>query len=334
MAFSKQEALSLLQKAMKENRLGHAYLLCGSSESEVGLLSEEVASLVLGCSLLHLPDHPDFYEIEPESKARKILTEQMRNLEEALHLKPQLSSYKVVVIHDADRMVPAAANAFLKTLEEPPDKTVLLLVTLLPEALLETIRSRCITMALHEAGRPQPSKHEEEIEALMKNFFKEGAPTDATAAFQLTRAFQSLLSAAREEAAENAAEEFQAEKQHYGKTTDGSWGDHREDHFKATAEAAALESRSLLLAGVANYFGTGLRNLYQEGKTQKNHQQKVVSLLSCMEVIESLRHSLEQGVQEALALEAGFLELMEIHRDGNDGRDGRQEASTKKKNNT
>ena len=313
MSFSKQEALSLLQKAIEENRLAHAYLLCGSSKEEVGLLSEEVASLILGCSLLHLPEHPDFHQVEPESKARKILTEQMRNLEEALHLKPQVSSYKVVVIHDADRMVPAAANAFLKTLEEPPDKTVLLLVTLLPEAMLATIRSRCIAMTLHETGLSPQSEYEKKIEVLMESFFKEGAPADATAAFQCTRAFQVLLSAAREEAVEGSAEEFQAEKQHYGKTTDGSWEDLREEHFKATAEAAALESRSLLLAGIANYFGRCLTRLY-EVESEENHQ-RAASLLRSLEIIEALRHSLEQGVQEALALEAGFLELMKIHGD-------------------
>ncbi|MFZ4115125.1 MAG: hypothetical protein ACOYK6_00205 [Chthoniobacterales bacterium] len=311
MPFSKHEALALLQKALEEDRLGHAYLLCGSSKEEVGLLSEEVASLILGCSLLHLQEHPDFHQVEPESKARKILTDQMRQLEEALHLKAQASSYKVAVIHDADRMVPAAANAFLKTLEEPPERTVLFLVTLLPEAILATIRSRCITITLHEADSAFQNEYEEKIERVMEYFFKEGAPTDATAAFQLTRAFQELLSTAREKATEGAQEEFQVEKKRYGKTTDGSWEDLREEHFKATAEATALESRSLLLVGVENYFGMRLRNLYQQEESGERHE-RGTSLLRALGIVESLRHSLEQGVQEALALEAGFLELMEV----------------------
>lgn len=306
MAFSKQEALLLFKKALQENRLGHAYLLSGASQEEVGLLSEEVASLILECTLLHLPEHPDFYEVEPESKARKILTEQMRNLEEALHLKAQQSSYKVVVIHAADRMVPAASNAFLKTLEEPPDKTILLLETLLPEAVLETIRSRCIKIALHETTSVSKNEHQQKIEVVMKKFFSEGAPADATAAFQCTRSFQAVLAAAREEALERAEEEFQAEKKHYGKTTESSWEDVREEHYKATAEAAALESRSLLLLEVAHYFGVELRSLYEQG----GDLQRAASLLRSLETVESMRNALEQGIQEALALETGFLKLM------------------------
>ncbi len=308
MPFSKQEALLLIKKALEEDRLGHAYLLCGSSQEEIGVFSEELASRILGCSLLHLSEHPDFHLVEPESKARKILTEQMRHLEEKLHLKPQASSYKVAVIHDADRMVPAAANAFLKTLEEPPDKTVLLLVTLLPEAILATIRSRSLVISLHEKDLFLESEIEKKIEIIMHEFFKEDAPKDATAAFQCVRAFQELLSTARKEALEEAEEEFQIEKKQYGKTTDGSWEDLREEHFKATAEAASLESRSLLIAGVTNYFGSCLRKLYQQQNSEIDS--KAASLLRALEIVESLRNSLEQGVQEALALEAGFLELM------------------------
>lgn len=305
MAFSKTEALSLFKKALDENRLGHAYLISGSSKEDVGLLSEEMASLILGCSLLNLQAHPDFHDVKPESKARRILTEQIRHLEDELHLKPQTSLYKVAVIHDADRMIPAGANAFLKTLEEPPDKTVLLLVTLLPEAILPTIRSRCLMIALHAVGKLEQCEYTSKIEILMKETFYDGAPHDINAAFACTRAFQELLAIARKEALQAVDEEFEIEKKQYGKTTDRSWESLREEHFKAVGEAKALEARSLLLAGVTNYFATRLRNRYeQEGPT------KSLSLLRALETVDSLRHSLEQGVQETLALEAGFLELM------------------------
>jgi len=313
MAFSKEQALDLLKKALVENRLGHAYLLSGPSYAAMEQLSEELAALVLECSLLHVETHPDFHSIEPESKARKILTEQMRALEEELHLKSQQSAYKVVIIHDADRLVPAAANAFLKTLEEPPDKTLLLLLSVVPEALLQTIRSRCIALPLYELSEVPRGEHEEKMLERMKHFFSPEAPTDATAAFQLTRSFQALLSAAREEAVEAAHEEFHSEKKHYGKTTEASWESHREEHFKATAEAVALGNRSLLLAVVADYFGNRLRGIYGGSSQKERDDHEVVRLLRCMEVVESLRTSLERGVQEPLALEAGFLELMRAY---------------------
>lgn len=307
MAFSKNQIIALLKKALEENRLGHAYLITGSFHDGMETIAEELASMVIPCSLLEVKLHPDVYMVEPESKSRKILTEQMRDLEEALHLKPQQSHYKVAIIHDAERMVPSAANAFLKTLEEPPDQTLLLLTTSLPEALLETIRSRCIRLSIHSGEEPLQGEHEKKAAVWMETFFKEGATRNAAAAFQLTRHFQELLTTIREEAVERAEEEFHLEKQHFGKTTEGHWEGAREQYFKAAAEASVLAQRSLLIDVVAAYFGTQLCM-----GAQQEHQHEVVSLLRSLELVEKLRNSLESGVQEALALEAGFLELMRV----------------------
>ncbi|MBX9742673.1 MAG: hypothetical protein K2W99_03945 [Chthoniobacterales bacterium] len=314
MPFSKEQALHFLKKAATEERLAHAYLITGSTSAGIGLLTEELAVLMLGCSLLHLENHPDFYLIEPESKARKIVVEQMRVLEEALALSPQMGAYKVAIIHDVDRMVPAAANAFLKTLEEPSDKTLLLLTTTFPEGVLKTIQSRCVLLPLHEKEKPPQEDYEKKCKQLAATFFHPEAVTDATAAFQLTRAFQALLEEVRKIATASSDQEFRAEKQHYGKTTEAAWESRREEHFKATAEALALGHRSSLLSTLADYFGDRLRSLYQE-KDQHDQEQEMVRLLRSLEIVESLQRSLESGVQETLALEAGFLELMQIHKD-------------------
>ena len=94
----------------------------------------------------------DFHGIEPESKSRKILVEQIRELEASLRMHATRAKVKFGVVYEADRLMPQAANAFLKTLEEPPDHSLLILVTALPEALLETIRSRCIEVSLRAPG--------------------------------------------------------------------------------------------------------------------------------------------------------------------------------------
>ena len=86
---------------------------------------------------------------EPESKSRRIVIEQIRELEHALQMRSTNGRRKVVIISEADRLQPQAANAFLKTLEEPPSNSLLLLLTALPEALPDTIVSRCISI-------PQP----------------------------------------------------------------------------------------------------------------------------------------------------------------------------------
>ena len=90
-----------------------------------------------------MADQADFHGIEPESKSRKILVEQIRELEASLRLHATRAKVKFGVVYEADRLMPQAANAFLKTLEEPPDHSLLILVTALPQALLDTIRSRC-----------------------------------------------------------------------------------------------------------------------------------------------------------------------------------------------
>jgi len=307
MAFSKEEALQLLEKALREGRLGHAYLISGPPGSGVDEFADELAGHFLGSGEIQVHQHPDFHAIEPGSKSRRLLIEQVRELEESIHRTPERGSRKVAVIRDADRLMPQAANAFLKTLEEPPNGSLLLLTSELPEALLETIRSRCITVVLHSRNRAPANSREERLAVMMKRFFGSESRTDATAAFGLTRGFRDLLEEARETASERSKEELSAEKAHFGKTTDGDW-DQREESLKASAESEALQERSRLLGLVADYFGAALRQLHETGEVHDSDESR--RLIRCLDAVEKLRSSLERGIQEALALEAGFLELM------------------------
>lgn len=307
MAFTKDEALRLLEKALAEGHLGHAYLVSGSPGSGVRELGNELAALFLGAGEISVEKHPDFHAIEPESKSRRLLTEQVRELEHAIHRMPEKGSRKVAVVRDADRLMPQAANAFLKTLEEPPDGSLLILTSELPEALLETIRSRCISVVLH-ASTPLPKgSREERLAGRLPEFFGSGSKTDATAAFGLTRVFRDLIEEVREEAAERIKEELAAEKAHFGKTTEGDW-EAREEALKASSEAEVLRERSQLLGVVADHFGTSLRKI-NSGEMEADEAESR-RLIRCLDAVEKLRGTLERGIQEGLALEAGFLELM------------------------
>jgi DNA polymerase-3 subunit delta' len=312
MAFSRQEALRLLGKALSEDRLGHAYLVSGRAGSGVEEVASELAGMFLGCGPVSVQANPDFHLIAPGSKSRRLLIDQVRELEEVLHRTPEAGSRKVGMIRDADRLMPAAANAFLKTLEEPPDGSLLLLTTELPEALLETVRSRCIMVPLRPLANGPVSSREERLMAQVKTSFAQGAPSDATAAFAFTKVFRDLLTEAREEAVERAGEDLAAEKQHFSKTTDGADWDVREDQLKATTEAEVLQERSRLLGVVADHFGTSLRSLHEGGRTTGAAESR--RLLLSLEALERLRASLERGLQESLVLEAGFLELMTAYR--------------------
>jgi DNA polymerase-3 subunit delta' len=95
----------------------------------------------ISCRKISKGSHPDLLLIQPERGEIRI--EMIRSIEEFLSMKPFESRKKVVLIDDAETMNISAANAFLKTLEEPPAESVILLVSTNADNLLDTIKSRC-----------------------------------------------------------------------------------------------------------------------------------------------------------------------------------------------
>lgn len=118
------------------------YLIC--LDKQENTYCGECAS----CKLFSANTHPDFIQLQPKEPGKAILVPAIRVLLSKLHLKPQYSSYRVVIIRPADKMNINAANAFLKCLEEPPERTVFLLLTEQMQALPATIRSRCQKMLI------------------------------------------------------------------------------------------------------------------------------------------------------------------------------------------
>lgn len=95
------------------------------------------------CQQFEAGSHPDFYLLEPEEAGKQIKIDQVRQLGQALALVSHQGGYRVAIIHPAENMNLAAANSLLKTLEEPPQNTLLMLVTAQPSQLPATILSRC-----------------------------------------------------------------------------------------------------------------------------------------------------------------------------------------------
>jgi len=93
------------------------------------------------CSLYEAGNHTDMQLIQPEEQGRQIKVEQIRTLIDGIMLKSQYEGYKIAIIKPADAMNRSAANTLLKTLEEPPPLSILILVTQRPERLPVTIRS-------------------------------------------------------------------------------------------------------------------------------------------------------------------------------------------------
>lgn len=105
------------------------------------------------CHLFHAATHPDILRLEPEEEGKIIGVEQIRTLIAKLLLKPQFETPRVVIIHPAEQMNRAAANAFLKCLEEPTERTSIILVTAKPHLLPATIASRCQKMTIGTPAR-------------------------------------------------------------------------------------------------------------------------------------------------------------------------------------
>ncbi len=170
MAFARTTALEFLRRAHEQNRLAHAYLITGAPGSGKELLAAELASLVNGTATKDVfsAKAREVFIARPESKSRRIVTAQIRALEHALQMRAADGRRKVAIVPDADRLQTEAANAFLKTLEEPPKDSLLLLLSALPEALPETILSRCISIPLASDGEPQSKKEQEKFVKLLQ----------------------------------------------------------------------------------------------------------------------------------------------------------------------
>lgn len=125
--FTRQFIQSLLCDGSSEDR-GDKGLGCGRCKP---------------CSLYAANTHPDVYWIGLEENSKQIKIDQIRALTEKLGLKSQQGGYRAAVINPADRLNTAAANSLLKTLEEPGENTLLILITDRPGQLPATIRSRC-----------------------------------------------------------------------------------------------------------------------------------------------------------------------------------------------
>ena len=145
-------SLRAFTSALARGRLAHAILVHGDHPPAL-----EAACLELTGKLLQTKDatkHPDFFGLRPAGKARFIKVDDLREFLRKIQLTSSAGPRKVGVVYEADRMQAPAANAFLKTLEEPPADTTLFLLTTRPNDLLPTIRSRCFHLRLPAASAP------------------------------------------------------------------------------------------------------------------------------------------------------------------------------------
>lgn len=174
------KALKMLTGTLKKNKLPSAILMSGQKGVGKRLAAINYAKAINclesadfdscdicpSCKKTDSGIHPDIHTIEPTNDEIKI--DSIRRLEEVLSLKPFEGRKKIVIIDDSDRMNANAANAFLKTLEEPPDNSIIILISSNEDSLPATIISRCVRICFS----PLPS------ETCKKIIFAHIAPED------------------------------------------------------------------------------------------------------------------------------------------------------------
>jgi DNA polymerase-3 subunit delta' len=313
MAFSLERALKYLSEANTQGRLAHSFLFSGPEGSGKRRLVSEFYQTVNG----YLAPVADFHGVEPESKSRKILVEQIRGLEASLRMHASRAKVKFGVIYEADRLMPQAANAFLKTLEEPPDHSLLILVTALPEALLDTIRSRCIEVSLRASGTQALTVEEAElVEELFRLVAADGF--SVATALKFSRIFLGILGKVRGRIEAEHSDLLTKDHAAYKQTTDGTWLRDREERLSALTESRYVKARANLILKMIESLGDALRIKYESpfldladyrvSSGALAERLSSVELLKRLEALQSLSDSLSRNVQEALAVEVAFLQ--------------------------
>lgn len=158
-----KDIIRYIEQAVKEEKVSHAYILNGEKGSGKKLLANLFA-MSLQCQNLQEDgdacgecqsckqaahgNQPDIKIISHEKPGSISVDEIREQINQDIVIKPYSSKHKVYIMPDADLMTVQAQNALLKTLEEPPQYAVILLLTENAEVLLPTIRSRCVMLKL------------------------------------------------------------------------------------------------------------------------------------------------------------------------------------------
>ncbi len=171
---------NLFRHGAEAGRLPHAYLVIGDPSGAALTFAEKICSYLVcssdgerpcgvcpPCHRVAGQTHFDIFRIEPEKKSRIISVDAMRELMRKMRQTSFEGGWKVGIVLFADCLKEEAANAFLKTLEEPPPKTLLLLLTDSPQALLPTIRSRCQQLSLLGRQVKEQESWTEELNGIM-----------------------------------------------------------------------------------------------------------------------------------------------------------------------
>lgn len=321
MAFLAADILERLRRSHAAGRLPHAMLITGNPGSGRTRLAWEIVAMVNHTTADAAPSHPDVRKLEPESKSRRIIIESFREFcAPFFSTSYRAGAVKVGLIFDADRLHPGAANAFLKTLEEPPANCLFILVTTNPSLLPVTIVSRCAHFPVRSASHPALEGPALEV-ALATEAVLSAPPTARTgAALGLARRLQSVLRKARADIEAEISAAFKEERKQLGDTVGEEWLKDEEARLKALVEARTVGIRQTLVGVISERAADVLRSRHGVAAlrfpglaTESRRLAESLDdahLLRILDGATRLRLFLDRNVKEDIAIEAGCLALV------------------------
>ena len=159
----------ILENAIKTNKISHSYIFSGIDGIGKKMIAQQFAKAILclenpkpcnkckSCIEIETNNNPDHFLIESDNE--KIKIEQIREMQKKIAEKPIISNKKVYIINNADTMTTEAQNCLLKTLEEPPEYIIIILIASNENNLLSTIKSRCTKMYFEQLSNQDIKKY-------------------------------------------------------------------------------------------------------------------------------------------------------------------------------
>ena len=316
-----EQTTSYLQHAFETGHTTHAYLIAGGAPDEGADIAMRFAAGILAgddddvYEQLLYGSHPDLHVFYPAG-AGSYLVEQIRELTRDAGLAPIRAQGKAYIVKDAQRLSGAPANAFLKTLEEPPANITCILLATSEAAVLETVKSRCEVLALNTASIRQ--KDDTRVFEMLDSLARGCSTRD------LLAASKRLVDISVEQAEMLSDEDVDTEA--YLEKYDDylSQGAKKQIEQRGKRETSARERASLL--GTLGLTRAWLRDclIAREGAAQlisyDTHARQTsavgrstptANLLSALDAVQTAASRISYNVTPQLAIEAMFLEIWE-----------------------
>ena len=323
-----------LRRSLERGRLAHAYLFTGPRGSAKEHMARTLAKALNclkrdhdccaaggqpcdSCRRIDENAHPDVYWVRPESKSRRIQVDQMREFMRAVNLCSSMGHVKVGIIVDAECMNEEAGNAFLKTLEEPPAQTVMILLCSAPQRLLPTILSRCLKISFGPvAGREESSYAGKLLPSLAK--FSARGPERIASSYRLLAEISALLQEIREETRLRVETEMNLDRY---EELESNVRERLEDQLEARIEGEYRAAREQVLEEIYSWFGDVLLSSVGVDPQLLAHPDRATAArgvaagvtydkaMRNLEAVQQIRDSLSRNISETLVLEVGLLML-------------------------